>query len=130
PKAAIADAALIPGSDPLYGLNTLGGAIAVRTQDGLSAPGLHLESEGGSYNRRSLEGRYGAARGSFDLFAAGTWFDEDGWRIQSPSQVRQGFAKLRWLGARTTISLAGGYAINALTGNGLQDFRALKRSYS
>src|SRR6202012_772795 len=79
PRAAIADAALIPGSAPLYGLNPLGGAIAVRTQDGLSSPGLHVESEGGSYGRRSLEGRYGGARGSFVWFAAGTWFYEDGW---------------------------------------------------
>ncbi len=130
PKAAIADAALIPGSDPIYGLNTLGGAIAVRTRDGLSDPGLHVEVSGGSFNRRSVEGRYGASHRSFDLFAAGTWYDEDGWRVLSPSQVRQSFAKLRWLGSRTTIALSGGYAINALTGNGLQDFRTLNKQYN
>jgi hypothetical protein len=31
PKVAIRDMALIPGSDPVYGLNTLGGAISVKT---------------------------------------------------------------------------------------------------
>ena len=32
PKVAIRDMALIPGSDPIYGLNTLGGAVAVQTK--------------------------------------------------------------------------------------------------
>ena len=32
PKVAIRDMALIPGSDPVYGLNTLGGAISVQTK--------------------------------------------------------------------------------------------------
>ncbi len=42
PKVAIQDMALIPGSDPIYGLNTLGGAVSVQTKDGLNAPGGSL----------------------------------------------------------------------------------------
>ena len=36
PKVAISDLALIPGSDPLFGLNTLGGAVTIETKSGLS----------------------------------------------------------------------------------------------
>ncbi len=36
PKVAIQDMALIPGSDPVYGLNTLGGAVSVQTKSGLT----------------------------------------------------------------------------------------------
>ena len=68
PKAAIAEATLIPGSDPVYGLNTLGGAIVVRTRDGLSAPGLDLEASGGHFGRRQVEGHFGGARGYLDWF--------------------------------------------------------------
>jgi outer membrane cobalamin receptor len=38
PKIAIRDMALIPGSDPVYGLNTLGGVVSVQTKDGLTTP--------------------------------------------------------------------------------------------
>src|SRR5262249_47656322 len=36
PENAISSLYLVPGSNPLFGLNTLGGAIAVRTKDGFS----------------------------------------------------------------------------------------------
>jgi outer membrane receptor protein involved in Fe transport len=39
PKDAISEMTLIPGSDPLFGLNTLGGAISVTTKNGLTNPG-------------------------------------------------------------------------------------------
>ena len=37
PKIAISEVALMPGSNPLFGLNTLGGAISIETKDGISA---------------------------------------------------------------------------------------------
>ena len=39
PQAAIADLTLMPGSNPLFGLNTLGAAIALRTKSGYTHPG-------------------------------------------------------------------------------------------
>ncbi|MDP8991381.1 MAG: Plug and carboxypeptidase regulatory-like domain-containing protein, partial [Acidobacteriota bacterium] len=39
PKVAISEVALMPGSNPLFGLNTLGGAISIETKDGRNAPG-------------------------------------------------------------------------------------------
>ena len=42
PKVAISDLALIPGSDPLFGLNTLGGAVTIETKNGLSREGDRL----------------------------------------------------------------------------------------
>lgn len=37
--AAIAGRDLVPGSHPLFDLNTLGGALSIRTQSGFSHPG-------------------------------------------------------------------------------------------
>ncbi len=42
PKIAILEVALMPGSNPLFGLNTLGGAISIETKDGNSAPAARL----------------------------------------------------------------------------------------
>jgi iron complex outermembrane recepter protein len=48
PQGAIDTMALHPGSNPVYGLNTLGGAIAVRTKIGFSSPRHQFEAYGGS----------------------------------------------------------------------------------
>jgi outer membrane receptor protein involved in Fe transport len=129
PKVAISTTELIPGSNPVYGLNTLGGAIAVQTKSGLTNPGLAVSGYGGSFGRMALDAEYGGNNKSgLNWFAAGTLFHEDGWRVSSPSSVRQSFAKLGYDKDRTAISLSAGYAINDLTGNGTQDFRAINRT--
>jgi len=126
PKVAIDTTELIPGSNPVYGLNTLGGAIAVQTKNGLTNSGLAVSGYGGSFGRMALDAEYGGSnKNGFNWFAAGTLFHEDGWRVSSPSSVRQSFAKLGYNRDRTVLSLSGGYAINDLTGNGTQDFRAI-----
>lgn len=48
PHSAIAGIDLIPGSNPAFGLNTLGGALAIRTKSGFSHPGGKLELSGGA----------------------------------------------------------------------------------
>jgi outer membrane receptor protein involved in Fe transport len=131
PKAAIRDMALIPGSDPIYGLNTLGGAVSVQTKDGLTAPGGSLQITGGKFGRRAGEGEMGGGLpNGFNYYLAGNLYREDGWRQYSPSEVRQSFAKLGWTDAKTTIFLSGAYADNWMTGNGTSDFRFLKTDYS
>lgn len=130
PKAAIAEVQLIPGSDPLFGLNTLGGALAVRTKDGVSNPGTNLDLSGGSFGRRALEAeRGGLLLPNLSYFGATNLFFEDGWRAASSTNVRQFFGKLNWAGNTTALGLSAAYVNNSLTGNGLQDFRLLQSDY-
>jgi outer membrane receptor protein involved in Fe transport len=130
PKIAISEVALMPGSNPLFGLNTLGGALSVQTKDGYSAPGLGIEVSGGSFGRRQGELEYGGSNSKgLNYYFAGNLYRENGWRQRSPSEVRQIFGKLGWRNARTSVSLSFGYADNWLTGNGLQDFRFLERDW-
>ena len=129
PKIAIRDAELIPGSNPVYGLNTLGGAIAIQTKSGATNRGFAVSAYGGSFGRRAVDAEYGGSNNAgVNWFAAGTLFHEDGWRVQSPSSVRQSFARLGYDHGATSLSLSGGYAINYLTGNGTQDIRAIART--
>ena len=44
PKIAIYEVALMPGSNPLFGLNTLGGALSIQTKDGISHPASRFKS--------------------------------------------------------------------------------------
>lgn len=131
PKIAISEVALMSGSNPLFGLNTLGGAISIQTKDGYSQPGVTLQLSGGSFGRRAGEFEYGGSSSNgFNWYVAGNLFREDGWRVDSPSEVRQAFAKLGWTHDKTFIALSFGYADNWLTGNGLQDTRTLPQHYS
>ncbi len=132
PTIAIAEIALMPGSNPIFGLNTLGGAISIQTKDGNSAPGVSLAINGGSFGRRAGEIQYGGfrAKTGFDWYVAGNLFREDGWRQDSPSEVRQAFGKVGWTHGKTHAALSFGYADNFLTGNGLQDTRFLAENYS
>ncbi|MFA6040331.1 MAG: TonB-dependent receptor [Methylophilus sp.] len=118
---SISGISLIPGSNPLFGLNTLGGALSVTTKSGRTNPGGAIETYAGSWGRKALSGEYGGVSkdGSVDYFISGNYFDEDGWRDYSPSTVKQVFAKIGWQNETTNVDLSYTGADNNLVGNGL-----------
>ena len=120
PDSAISEALLVPGSNPLFGLNTLGGAVAIRTKDGLSHPGTSATLSAGSFGRREFVAETGgnARAGKFDYFATGATLSEDGWRDHSPTNARHGFAKLGWNGAASGVDASLAWADTDLVGNG------------
>src|SRR4029077_16173933 len=59
PRLAIATTTVMPGSNPLFGLNTLGGALSVQTKDGRRNPGTVVQGIYGSHVRRALEFEHG-----------------------------------------------------------------------
>ena len=126
PKSAIRSISLVPGSNPLFGRNSLGGALSVRTKDGKSDPGAELEASYGSFRRRMAEAQAGGSTGDFDWFASGDGFKERGWRDHSPSEAMQLFGKLGWSGPATRLALSGSFADSDLNGNGLQELRLLE----
>lgn len=132
PRIAIASTTLMPGSNPLFGLNTLGGALSVQTKDGRAFKGTTIQANFGDYVRRALEFEHGgqAAAKGIDWYVAGTLFGEDGWRDTSPSDVRQVFAKAGWHRDRADVTMSVSHANTDLNGNGLQEFRLAEADYS
>ncbi|MEO8071370.1 MAG: TonB-dependent receptor, partial [Acidobacteriota bacterium] len=131
PRAVIQSITLMPGSNPLFGLNTLGGALAIQTKDGHSAPGTTVQTIVGSSLRRAVEFEHGGSRASgIDWYLAGNLFAEDGWRNDSPSNVGQLFGKAGWQRVKGDVHVTGAYADTSLTGNGLQEQRLLARDYA
>jgi outer membrane receptor protein involved in Fe transport len=118
PEIAISNVTLTSGSNPVFGLNTLGGALAVQTKSGHDFPGSEIQAYGGSYGRRAVEGATGGAFGNFDYFLAGNYFDEDGWRDLSPSKVKQVFGKFGWETETTDLDISYTWADTSLIGNG------------
>ncbi|BCM25309.1 TonB-dependent receptor [Methyloradius palustris] len=130
PKNAIAGMQIMPGSNPLFGLNTLGGALSIQTKNGRDYPGGAVQTTFGSYGRKTSEFEYGGSKDSLDWFVSGTYFDENGWRDQSQSEASQLFGKVGWQGEKTDLKLTYSYANTNLNGNGLQPESFLKRDYS
>ena len=130
PKIAISGIDVIPGSNPIFGLNTLGGALAVRTKNGRDFPGTTLGAYGGSFGRRALEGEHGGSKGPIDWYVAFNALNEDGWRAESPSELRQVFGNLGWEAGGTTLRLSYLYANNDLVGNGFVPESTLARDRS
>ena len=118
PESAIGTVSLLSGSSPVFGLNTLGGALSVQTKSGHDYPGTQLQGYAGSFGRRVFEAETGGSSGGFDYFLTGNYFDEDGWRDLSPSKVKQLFGKAGWQDELTDVDLSYTWADTDLTGNG------------
>ena len=113
PNAAIASTTLMPGSNPLFGLNTLGGALSIQTKSGITHPGTMLQASYGSDVRRAFDFEHGGTHaGAVNWYLAGTLFAEDGWRDDSPSDVRQIFGKVGWEHSRGSLALTLAHARN------------------
>jgi outer membrane receptor protein involved in Fe transport len=121
PAFAIGGMQLIPGSNPVYGLNTLGGAISIQTKDGRNNKGAALEAEAGSWGRYRALAEYGGVSkdGSVDYYFGAQRLDEDGWRKYSPTTVNQAFGKLGWQNETSRLNLSYIGADNDMVGNGL-----------
>jgi outer membrane receptor protein involved in Fe transport len=130
PQSAIASINLMPGSNPLFGLNTLGGALSIQSKTGFSHEGHSIEGYWGSFNRRAAEFESGANDGSLSYYATGNWFKEDGWREESPSEVKQFFTNLGWKSDTSTLNLSLNVADTDLNGNGAAPVELLAQKRS
>ncbi|MBK8002665.1 MAG: TonB-dependent receptor [Gemmatimonadetes bacterium] len=119
PLNAVSRLDAFPGSNPLFGLNTLGGALALRTRNGFADRGVEASASGGSWGQKRGQVAAGTSRGSLAAFGAGSWYEEAGWRDNSPSTVRQGFLRLDHRGTRLGVTGSALVARNDLIGNGL-----------
>ena len=118
PEGAIETMTVQSGSNPAFGLNSLGGALAIQTKTGFSAPKHELEVSGGSWGRHSEEITSGWNNGTFGYFIDTKFFGEDGWRDFSDSEVKQAMGTFSWRGSRSDLDLTLATADNALRGNG------------
>ena len=117
PKNAISSISIMPGSDPVFGLNTLGGAISVNTKSGFDFPGTVLTVSDGSWNRRTVNAETGGHGETVDYFIATSFMDDNGWAEHNPTLVKQLFAKTGFQNDKTDIDLSYTYANNLFRGN-------------
>jgi iron complex outermembrane receptor protein len=116
PPSAISSVQLIPGSNPVFGLNTLGGALAIYTRSGAQYPGGAAELTGGSFGRHGLEVEYGGVQDHVDYFVTANFAEENGWAEHNPSRVKQFFGKVGYQDDVTDFDVSLTLADNTLQG--------------
>lgn len=117
PRAAIAGITVLPGSNPVFGLNTLGGALSITTKNGFDHAGTVLRASGGAFSRQTYEIESGGHRDRADWFVTGTSHDDNGWGAHNPSRVNQWFAQTGYHGDKTRLHASMTYADTRLAGN-------------
>jgi len=117
PQIAVDNAVVVPGSNPVYGLNTLGGAVALHTKNGFSFSGTEVKLGFGSFGRKSLDAEKGGHTDTTSYYVATSMNDDNGWAAHNPSSVRQLFTKVGSQGDKHDVNLAFAWTDNALYGN-------------
>ena len=118
PESAIHSIDLIGGANPLFGLNTVGGALSVNMKDGFNSDGHSVEVYGGSFERIVTSAESGGNNGSIGYYANVSYFDEDGWRDESPSDALNLYGSLSYRGEATRVNLNVQHGDSKLIGNG------------
>jgi len=126
PEEAMGQMALLSGANPVFGLNTLGAAILIRTKDGFSDPGTRAEAYTGSFGRSEITLESGGNRGNWGYYLLVNHFEEDGWRDYSGSHLSDVLGVLSWRSDRGEADLRVSHAKTTLTGNGTQSIALLE----
>ena len=117
PQIAIANVTVVPGSNPVYGLNTLGGAVSLNTKSGFAFPSGEVKATLGSFGRRSLDTEKGGHGENVDYYLATSLYDDRGYAAHNPSKIRQFFGKLGFQNDRADVDLSLMFADNRMNGN-------------
>ncbi|HEY3638171.1 MAG TPA: TonB-dependent receptor [Rhizomicrobium sp.] len=104
------DRVTIVSSNPVYGLNALGGAVVVNMKNGFNHDAAEAELSGGSWIQRSASLQYGVNSGPYGFYVAARGLQEDGWREFSPDKIEQLYTALSYRehGLSLDLSFTGG----------------------
>lgn len=117
PQLIVDKVTVIPGSNPVYGLNTLGGAISMTSKNGSAMSGSQGGISLGSFGRKSVDAEHGSHDDDGNLYLAASVYNDNGWAANNPSQVRQFFGKYTAYLDRGEVAVSLLAADNLLYGN-------------
>ena len=118
PLSAVNDIQLLAGANPVFGLNTLGGALSLRMKNGFDYDRIGAEIYGGSFARRGATVEFGGNDGRWGYYGNVDYFEEDGSRDFSPSDAVRFFGVLSLRNTDSSIDLSVALAETDLIGNG------------
>jgi iron complex outermembrane receptor protein len=129
PESAINRMTLMP-SNPIYGLNALGGAVSIEMKNGFSYRGVEAEARGGSFGRRAAALQAGGQTGNVSGYIALDGIHDSGWRNYSPSQLRRLYADFGALGDQTEFHVTFTGASNKFGATAATPLELLNRNWA
>lgn len=126
PQSAIQSITLAGGANPLFGLNSLGGSLAIDMKDGFDFEGFGAELSKGSFNRTTSTLELGGNNGTLGYYGNLEYFDEDGWRDESKSQAINFYGSIGWRSDLSRVNLNYQHGDSDLVGNGTSPAELLK----
>ncbi len=93
PSVAINDITVVAGN-PVFGLNAIGGAISIGMKDGFNFQGTEIDTRAGSFGRLQGSLQTGQRSGAVAAYLALEGAKDDGWRENSPSEIKRMYADL------------------------------------
>ncbi len=88
----------LEGSNPVFGLNALGGALNVQLKNGFTYHGGEIEASGGSFDTLGLNFQYGQRSGDTAVYVAASGMHQDGWRDLQSSNLENFYGDIGWRG--------------------------------
>src|SRR5690242_7421671 len=111
PTAAIKSVAVVT-NNPAFGLNALGGAVAVQMNDGFGYQGAEINTMGGSYSRIQGSAQWGKQIDQFAVYGALEGVHDDGFRNFSASDLRRFYGDVGYRSENAEFHLNMGAADN------------------
>lgn len=118
PVTAIESVSLASGANPVFGQNTLGGALLVESKTGFTFDQNQILLQGGRYGQQGLNVQSGGNSGDWGYYVNVNTFGEDGWRRFSPTSLRQAMANLSHQTADSETLITTLFTDNDMIGNG------------
>ena len=126
PEELISTMSVLSGANPIFGLNTLGGTIEIRSKNGFTDPGLHMDVSGGSFGRNESTIQGGNNNGTWGYYLLANHFEEAGWRDYSNSNATAFMGTLSFRDERATADLHLAHSETKLNGNGASPIGAIE----
>ncbi len=117
PDIAI-DKVNLEGSNPVFGLNALGGAVNVQLKNGFTWQGFEADISGGSFGQIQGEFQYGKQAGNASTYVAGTVLHQNGWRDLQSTDLQNVYGDVGWRSDRAELHLNITAAHSVLNGPG------------
>ena len=117
PNIAI-DRINLVGSNPVFGLNALGGAVNVQLKNGFTYQGFEGDVSGGSFGQVEGEFQYGKQSGNVATYVAGTVLHQGGWRDLQSTEIQNIYGDVGWRSDRAELHLNVTAAHSILNGPG------------
>ncbi|MDO9384931.1 MAG: TonB-dependent receptor [Hyphomicrobiaceae bacterium] len=100
------DSITVLGSNPVYGLNAIGGAIGITMRDGFNFQGAEFDTRAGSYGRIQGSAAAGAQAGNWGIFGAVEGIKDSGYRDFGDSEIKRMYADLGYRSSQSEFHLS------------------------